>query len=252
MQLMGILNTTPDSFYDGGKYTSLYKAIKRAEEILTQGGSIIDIGGASSRPGASEVSPEEEFKRTIPVIRELKNHFPQTVFSIDTTNFDTALAAADEGVQIINDVSGLADPKLAGLAAAYNIKLVIMHTRGTPQTMQENCEYENILTDIFDFFREKIKIATEQNLPKTNIILDIGLGFAKTREQNWQLLENLDFFKALDLPLMVGASRKSFTDHTLELSLKAARLAAQAKAAYLRVHDVKETADFLKVLENEK
>ena len=153
MQLMGILNTTPDSFYDGGKYTSLPSAIKRAQDILEQGASIIDIGGASSRPGADDVSPEEEFRRTIPVIRELKKHFPQAIFSIDTTNFDTALAAADEGVQIINDVSGLADPKLAGLAAAYNIKLVIMHTRGTPQTMQENCQYENILADIFDFFR---------------------------------------------------------------------------------------------------
>ena len=252
MQLMGILNTTPDSFYDGGKYTTLPRALKRAQDILEQGASIIDIGGESSRPGASEVAIEEEFKRTIPVLRELKNHFPQAIFSIDTTNFDTALAAADEGVQIINDVSGLADPKLAGLAAAYNIKLVIMHTRGTPQNMQENCQYQNILTDIFDFFRSKIEIAKEHNLPKTNIILDIGLGFAKTREQNWQLLENLDFFKALDLPLLVGASRKSFTDHTLELSLKAARLAWQAKVDILRVHDVKETADFLKVLENGK
>ena len=252
MQLMGILNTTPDSFYDGGKYTTLDNAIKRAEDILKEGASIIDIGGASSRPGASEVPQEEEFKRTIPVIRELKKRFPEAIYSIDTTNFDTALAAADEGVQIINDVSALADPKLAGLAAAYNIKLVIMHTRGTPQTMQENCQYDNLLTDIFDFFREKIEIAKAQNLPKTNIILDIGLGFAKTREQNWQLLENLDFFKALDLPLLVGASRKSFTDYSLELSLKAARLAWKAKADYLRVHDVKETADFLKVLENEK
>ena len=252
MQLMGILNTTPDSFYDGGKYTTLPRALKRAQDILEQGASIIDIGGESSRPGASEVAIEEEFKRTIPVLRELKSHFPQAIFSIDTTNFDTALAAADEGVQIINDVSGLADQKLAGLAAAYNIKLVIMHTRGTPKTMQENCQYQNILTDIFDFFRSKIEIAKEHNLPKTNIILDIGLGFAKTREQNWQLLENLDFFKALDLPLLVGASRKSFTDHTLELSLKAARLAWQAKADYLRIHDVKETADFLKVLENGK
>ena len=252
MQLMGILNTTPDSFYDGGKYTTLPSAIKRAQDILEQGASIIDIGGASSRPGANDVSVEEEFSRTIPVIRELKNNFPQAIFSIDTTNFDTALAAADEGVQIINDVSGLADPKLAGLAAAYNIKLVIMHTRGTPQNMQENCHYENILADIFDFFKEKIEIAKEQNLPKTNIILDIGLGFAKTREQNWQLLENLDYFKALDLPLLVGASRKSFTDYTLERSLEAAQLAWKAKVDYLRVHDVKETADFLKVLENEK
>lgn len=252
MQLMGILNTTPDSFYDGGKYTTLPSALKRAQDILEQGANIIDIGGASSRPGASDVSPEEEFKRTIPVIRELKNNFPQAVFSIDTTNFNTALAAADEGVQIINDVSALADPKLAGLAAAYNIKLVIMHTRGTPQNMQENCQYKNILTDIFDFFREKIKLATEQNLPKTNIILDIGLGFAKTREQNWQLLENLDYFKALDLPILVGASRKSFTDYSLEASLRAAALAWKAKVDFLRVHDVKETSDFLKVLENGK
>lgn len=252
MKLMGILNTTPDSFYDGGKYTTLAAALKRAEDILKQGASIIDIGGESTRPGAQEVSQQEEFKRTIPVIRELKKTFPEAVFSIDTTNFDTALAAADEGVQIINDVSGLADPKLAGLAAAYNIKLVIMHTRGTPQTMQENCEYENILTDIFDFFRDKIKIALEQNLPKTNMILDIGLGFAKTREQNWQLLENLDFFKALDLPLLVGASRKSFTDYTLERSLEAAQLAWKAKVDFLRVHDVKETLEFLKVLENGK
>lgn len=239
--IMGILNTTPDSFFDGGKYDNLQAAEARAQEILQQGGDIIDIGGQSTRPGAQVISDEQESARITPVIQAVKNKFTNAVISVDTFNRKTALAALQNGAAIINDVSGLADVYLAELAAKYNAKLVIMHLRGTPQGRQSQSEYKDILKEVKDFFEQKTALAISAGLPKENIILDPGLGFAKTREQNWYLLENLSYFNSLNMPLLIGASRKSFTDKTLELSLNAAKLAMKANAAILRVHDVKET-----------
>ncbi|MDR0952845.1 MAG: dihydropteroate synthase [Elusimicrobiota bacterium] len=244
--IMGILNTTPDSFFDGGKYAAIEAAIRRAEDILSQGGDIIDIGGQSTRPGSGDVEIKTEIQRTLPVILEIKRLWPNTEISIDTFNYETAKEALSAGATIINDVSGLKDTRLATLAADYDAKLVIMHARSKPADMQNFCDYDDILADIHKFFEEKIEIAKQ--LGVKNIILDPGLGFAKTRKQNWQLLDNLDCFKNLNLPFLIGASRKSFTDKTLEKSLEAVKKAYQANAAILRVHDVKETKQFLENL----
>ena len=243
--IMGILNTTPDSFFDGGKYNTLPQALKRAEQILKEGGDIIDIGGQSTRPGAKDLDQQTETERTAPVIKEIKKHFPQAVISIDTFHYKTALAALNEGAQIINDVSGLKDERLAGLAAEFNAKLVIMHAKGTPENMQNLCDYKDIFREIYSFFEDKIKAALSYGVKRENIILDIGLGFAKTRQQNWDLLENCSYFNSLHLPILIGASRKSFTDKSLQTSLKCAQIAAKQGAAYLRVHDVKETISAL-------
>lgn len=250
--IMGILNTTPDSFFDGGKYTAPDAALKRAEDILAQGGDIIDVGGQSTRPCAIQLSEEEETSRAIPVIKAIKKQFKEAVISVDTFNYATAKAALESGASIINDVSALADIRLARLAAEYKTKLVIMHMRGTPQGRQTLSGYQDILKEIKDFFEAKTAIAAAQGMNKKDIIIDPGLGFAKTREQNWFLLENLTYFNALNMPMLIGASRKSFTDKSLELSLKAAKLAYDAKAYILRVHDVKETKDFLEEIAHEQ
>ncbi len=250
--IMGILNTTPDSFFDGGKYNALDAALKRAEDILAQGGDIIDVGGQSTRPNAADLTEEEETSRVLPVIKEIKKQFKDAVISVDTFNYNTAKAAVENGATIINDVSAIADIRLADLAASYNAKLVIMHMRGTPKGRQTLSEYDDILKEIKEFFEAKATLAQARGVDAKNIILDPGLGFAKTREQNWFLLENLKYFDCLNMPLLIGASRKSFTDKTLELSLKAARLAYNANAYILRVHDVKETKDFLEDIAREK
>lgn len=243
--IMGILNVTPDSFFDGGRYADLPAVLARAEQILQEGADILDIGGESTRPGAAKVQSEEEIKRVIPAIKEIKKHYPNAVISVDTYHYETALAALREGAQIINDISGLKDLRLADLAAQYGAKLVIMHIKGMPDTMQNFCDYKDIFKEISSFFEQKIALAQEHGVNKENIILDIGLGFAKTREQNWLLLENISRFKDLGFPLLIGASRKSFTDKSLEISLKCAQMAARQGASYLRVHDVKETVSAL-------
>jgi len=250
--IMGILNTTPDSFFDGGKYNALDAALKRAEDILAQGGDIIDVGGQSTRPNAADLTEEEETSRVLPVIKEIKKQFKDAVISVDTFNYNTAKAAVENGATIINDVKRYCHIRLADLAASYNAKLVIMHMRGTPKGRQTLSEYDDILKEIKEFFEAKAKLAQARGVDAKNIILDPGLGFAKTREQNWFLLENLKYFDCLNMPLLIGASRKSFTDKTLELSLKAARLAYNANAYILRVHDVKETKDFLEDIAREK
>ncbi|MDR0734393.1 MAG: dihydropteroate synthase [Elusimicrobiota bacterium] len=247
--LMGILNTTPDSFHDGGSYAAPPAALKRAHDILAQGAEIIDIGGESTRPGAAPVSVEEEIRRTAPLIKAIRQKFPAAQISIDTYNYETARAALEAGANIINDVSALKDAGLARLAArTKGAKLVIMHARGTPKNMQAMCDYKNILAEIYEFFEVKIKEAAAAGMARENIILDVGLGFAKTSEQNWFLLENLKYFSPLGLPQLIGASRKRFTGGSLELSLKAAEIASQNGAAILRVHDVIETKKMLEAL----
>ena len=245
---MGILNVTPDSFFDGGE---VLPPEERAALMIKEGADIIDIGGESTRPGARPVGLEEEKKRVLPPLKKIRTAFPQILISLDTYKPETAAAAAPF-VDIFNDVSGLSDVKIAKIAAAQNKKLVLMHTRGTPQNMAQLTNYQNILEDIKKFFEEKILVAQNAGIRRENIILDVGFGFAKTKEQNLFLLENLEYFKIFNLPLLVGVSRKRFLSQT-ENDTPAARLSASLQAAkkaaphadILRVHDVAATRNFL-------
>lgn len=243
--IMGILNCGPNSFYDGGKYVTLPSALARARAIFEEGADIIDIGAVSTRPGSSLVAGEEETSLLIPVLKAVRKEYPKAQISVDTYNFETAQTALENGADILNDVSALKDERFLALAKHYKARLVIMHARGTPQTMQNLCAYNDILKEIYNFFTRKIELAKTFGVSRQQLILDIGLGFAKTREQNWFLLENMAHFKTLGAPLLAGASRKSFTDKTLELSLKAAKLALCGGADIIRVHDVKDTVNYL-------
>ena len=233
--LMGILNTSPESFFDGSnvQITQDY-ILNKAQSLINEGAEIIDIGGQSTRPGYTEISPEEEIARTAPFIKLIKQN-TKTQISVDSYKLPVVKKALEEGADIINDVSGLKDENLAKLAAEYKAKLVLMH----------NGAVEN-LESMTEFFRGKIKRATFLGVSRENLILDIGLGFSKTAEENWFLLENISYFDNFNLPLLVGASRKRFTGKTLENSIKAANLAMQTKMPLiLRVHEVKETKEGL-------
>lgn len=212
-QIMGILNVTPDSFSDGGNYNEANKAIEHALEMIDQGADIIDIGGESTRPGAPEISAEEENKRVMPIIEGIRKHNKSITLSIDTTKYDVSKAAIDAGVDIINDISGLSfEPEIAELVAKQNKALVIMHLKGTPRTMQENPQYCDLTNEIYLDLQNKIKFATEKGVK--NIIADVGIGFGKTVEHNWQLLKFHHIFESLGVPLLLGISRKSFIGKT--------------------------------------
>ena len=232
--LMGILNTSPESFFDGEKVkiTETY-ILDKAKSLVSNGAEIIDIGGQSTRPGFVEISEEEEIKRTAPFIKLIKETKAQ--ISIDSYKAPVVKKALEAGADIINDVSGLKDENLAKLAADFGAKLVIMHPSGVKD-----------LQSVAEFFQTKIKRAKQLGVKQENLILDIGLGFGKSAEENWFLLENISYFDSFNLPLLVGASRKRFTGKTLENSLKAAKMATQTKVPLiLRVHEVKETKEHL-------
>jgi len=231
--LMGILNTSPESFFDGGSVeVNPQYVLQKAQNLLAEGAEIIDIGGQSTRPGYSEIPAEEEIKRTAPFIKLIKQKTGACI-SIDSYKEPVVKTALEAGADIVNDVSGLKDIILAKLAADYGAKLVIMH----------NGEVKN-LQDVHNFFTVKIKETEQVGVKKENLILDIGLGFGKDVQENWLLLENISYFDSFNLPLLVGASRKRFTGKTLENSLKAAHLAAKTKNdLILRVHEVKETKE---------
>jgi len=213
-QIMGIINVTPDSFSDGGKFIKTDNAIKHGLALIEDGADIIDVGGESTRPGAESVTEEEELKRVIPLIKELKRQNPNIKISIDTTKFIVAKAALDEGAEIINDISGLTnDIRLAELARNYNASIILMHLKGTPQTMQQNPSYENVTNEIFEFLKERIELARNHGVK--SIIADVGIGFGKNLEHNLELLRNIDVFKRLKVPLCLGISRKAFIGNIL-------------------------------------
>ena len=233
--LMGILNTSPESFFDGEKVkiTTEY-ILSKAQNLVAEGAEIIDIGGQSTRPGYTEISAEEETSRTAPFIKLIKQKI-KTQISVDSYKVPVVKAALEAGVDIVNDISGLKDENLAKLAAEYNAKLVIMHNGAVKS-----------LESVSEFFKTKIMQAKNCGVKEENLILDIGLGFGKSAEENWFLLENINYFDSFNLPLLVGASRKRFTGKTLENSLKAAELATNTKLPLiLRVHEVKETKEAL-------
>ena len=215
-KIMGIVNVTPDSFSDGGKYFSVDDAVDHALKLIDEGADIIDIGGESTRPGSDPVSLEEELRRTIPVIKNIHQQRKDLIISIDTTKSEVAKQALDSGAQIINDISGLTfDEKMIDIAKEYNSGVVIMHIKGNPKTMQENPDYSDVVKEVYDFLLVQSIKAKQNDIDK--IIVDPGIGFGKRIEDNFTLIKNLDYFQSLGYPVMIGLSKKSFIGKTLNL-----------------------------------
>ncbi len=255
--IMGILNVTPDSFSENGKFFDSRKAIDHAVYMAESGADIIDIGGESSRPGSSGISAREELKRVIPIIEKVADQVKVPI-SIDTVKSDVARRALDAGASIINDISALrVDKKMAGVAAKHDAYLILMHMRGTPKDMQNNTEYDDIIGEISQFFEDAAQKAIKAGVSKDKIIIDPGIGFGKSVEGNFAIMKNLDRFLKLGYRLLVGASRKSFIGKTLKLdvdrrlegSLAAACYAVLNGADIVRVHDVAETKKALTIIE---
>ncbi|WP_456457097.1 dihydropteroate synthase [Thermovibrio sp.] len=257
--VMGILNATPDSFSDGGLFNSRESALKRVEEMLSEGASIIDVGGESTRPGALPVSLEEEIERVVPLIELIRKELGNGFFiSVDTYKSEVARLALEAGADVVNDISALQfDPKMVEVVSAYKCPVVLMHIKGTPKNMQENPTYEDVVKEICDYFEERIKYALAGGVEREKIILDPGIGFGKRLKDNLCILKRFNEFKVFGLPLLLGASRKSFigaiTQEEEPRKRLAGSLAAVAATYYkgakiYRVHDVKETYRFLKLL----
>ena len=252
---MGIINTTPDSFYDGGKYNSVEKALRLAEKHLKEGATILDVGGYSSRPGANNISIDEELKRVIPVIEAIDKNFNGPIISIDTFRSKVAHQAIDSGAAMINDISAFnIDKDLLNVVKKFNVPYILMHMQGTPQTMQKNPNYTNVLNDIIYFFSEKINELHKIGIH--DIVIDPGFGFGKIIEDNFELLNNLHKLSILKLPILAGISRKSMIYKTLKTnSLKSLNgttalnmIALKNGAKILRVHDVKEAQECIDLL----
>ena len=253
--LMGILNITPDSFSDGGKYLTLSEALKRAHEMIEEGADIIDIGGESTRPGSEPVSLDEELKRITPIIEALKRE-SNIAISVDTYKPEVMREVIDMDVAMINDVFALTQPGAIDIIKKSNVGICLMHMQGTPMTMQVNPTYQNVLSEVQSFLKARADLLINEGIDKSNIILDPGFGFGKTFEHNIELLQGLESFQSLKLPLLVGLSRKSFIrkilsgehDDHLSGSISAAIFSVLKGAKILRVHDVKETKSALKIM----
>ncbi len=253
--VMGILNVTPDSFYDGKRYNTLENAIDRALEMVAEGADIIDIGGESTRPGAHPVSETEEIQRVIPVVKKLSKRIKKPV-SIDTYKAKVAEKAIDAGVSIINDIGGLlVDKKMAKIAAEAKVPVVIMHKKGTPRTMQKYPLRKNVLPEIMASLRKSISIAIDAGIDEGKIILDPGIGFGKTMQHNLEILKRLREFKSMGFPILIGTSRKKFIGTILDLpvqerlygTLATIAVAVMNGAHIVRVHDVREAVQVVTI-----
>jgi dihydropteroate synthase len=256
--LMGILNITPDSFSDGGRFTSVANALQQVEKMLAEGADIIDIGGESTRPGSDPVAPDEQILRVIPVISAIRNSLPETVLlSIDTTSSEVAEAALETGANIINDVSaGNDDAAILALAAQADVPIILMHSLGTPKTMQDNPQYKDILQDVLDALVLRINTAQAVGINTDKIIIDPGIGFGKRKQDNLALLAHLDQLVALGFPVLLGTSRKRFMGSICQVDDPAQLVTATAVTTALgtlsgvrifRVHDVLENRQALDV-----
>lgn len=251
--LMGILNVTPDSFSDGGEFFDRERAVTRAQILLDEGAQIVDVGGESTRPGSDPVSPEEELRRVLPVIREILADRPEAIISIDTYRALTARAALDAGVRIVNDITALGDPRMGSLVAERGCPVVLMHMLGEPKTMQKDPRYEDVVREVRDFLGRRAESAIRAGVDEENIILDPGIGFGKAVEHNLALLDRLDTLVKLGFPVLVGASRKSFLgkvsggepEGRLFGTVAANVLAYERGATLFRVHDVRANREAL-------
>lgn len=256
--VMGILNVTPDSFFDGGKYNSTAKALQRAEKILNEGGRILDVGGYSSRPGADIISEQDEIKRIIPVIKEITKLFPQAIISVDTFRSNVATKAIEVGASIVNDISGGdGDKKMFDTISSMQVPFIMMHMQGVPQSMQTNPKYNDVVLDILKYFSKKINELGE--LGVNDIIIDPGFGFGKTIEHNYEILDRFNEFNFLNLPTLAGLSRKSMiykklginSEESLPETIRLNKIALQRGANILRVHDVKEAVEITELYKDD-
>lgn len=255
-RVMGIINVTPDSFYDGGVTTLEHQIIKQASQMLDQGATILDVGGYSSRPGATDITEEQEIERVIPAITAIIEAFPKALISIDSFRSNVVKQAVKAGACIANDISaGKLDPKMIETIGDLQIPYCMMHMRGTPQTMKSLTDYKNITKEVLFYFSERVAAARAHNI--NDIIIDPGFGFAKTTHQNFELLNHLELFESLDIPLLAGVSRKSMIYKTLDITPKKAlngttalhMVALQKGARILRVHDVQPAIECIKLFE---
>lgn len=256
-KVMGILNITPDSFYDGGAHKNEKDILLHVENMLKEGATFIDVGAYSSKPNADDVSENDELNRIIPVISLILKEFPETLLSIDTFRSNIAKQGVEAGACMINDISaGKLDDNMLQTVADLHVPYIMMHMRGNPKTMQQQTEYDNLAKDILFYFSERI--AAAKALGIVDLIVDPGFGFAKNLEQNFELLNKLELFKMIEKPLLVGVSRKSMIYKTLETSANEAlngtsvlnTIALQKGASILRVHDVKEAMECIKLVES--
>ena len=254
-KVMGILNVTPDSFFDGGKYKNEKELLLQTEKMLDEGVTFIDIGAYSSRPGAKHVSEEEELQRIVPVINLLVNEFSDIVISVDTFRSNVAKETVEFGAAIINDISGgMMDAKMFETIAELQVPYILMHMQGTPQNMQQNPEYKNVTTDIISFFAEQIYKLNQLKL--NDVIIDVGFGFGKTSTHNFEILKKLTLFESLEAPILTGVSRKSMlykslditADEALNATTVANTIALLNGTNILRVHDVKEAIEAVKIV----
>ncbi|ALJ04531.1 dihydropteroate synthase [Pseudalgibacter alginicilyticus] len=254
-KVMGILNITPDSFYDGGKHKEEKDVLTHVERMLKEGATFIDIGAYSSRPNANTVTETDELKRIIPFINLILNEFPETLLSVDTFRSEVAKQCIEAGACMINDISaGKLDNNMLQIIANLHVPYIMMHMRGTPKTMQQQTHYDDLLKDILFYFSERI--AAAKALGIIDIIVDPGFGFAKTLEQNYELLNKLELFKMIEKPILVGVSRKSMIYKTLDTSAAEAlngtsvlnTVALQKGTSILRVHDVKEAVECIELI----
>lgn len=253
-KVMGILNLTPDSFYDGGIYTNTISILKKVENMLTEGAAFIDVGAYSSRPNATHISEEEELKRLLPVLELILKSFPDILISVDTFRSNVAKKSIEIGACMINDISaGEMDSEMFKTIAKLQVPYILMHMKGTPQNMQQNPAYENVLNEVMYFFSEKLHQL--RTLGVNDILIDVGFGFGKTQEHNYQLLQNLDYFKHLNLPILSGLSRKSMLYKPLNTIAKDAlnatsianTVALLKGTSILRVHDVLQAVEAVKI-----
>jgi len=255
-KVMGVLNITPDSFYDGGYYKNEKELLSQTEKMLLEGATFIDIGACSSKPGASHISEEEELQRILPAVSAIIKEFPETIISIDTFRSTIAKETVAIGAALINDISGgTLDEKMFKTVAKLQVPYILMHMKGTPQNMQKNPTYGNITTELISFFAEQIFKLHQLNLK--DVVIDVGFGFGKTLEHNYQLLKDLSLFKNLDVPVLAGISRKSMLFKPLHISAKEALNATTSAntiallngANILRVHDVKQAIEAVKIVD---
>jgi len=253
-KVMGILNVTPNSFYDGGKYHNETEILKQAEKMLSEGAGFIDIGAYSSKPNAEFVSEEEEISRILPIVKAVAKQFPEALLSIDTFRSKVAAICIENGAAIINDISaGNLDDAMLETVGKLNVPYIMMHMKGTPNTMQSLTQYDNIVKEMLFYFSEKVNLARTFGI--NDIIIDPGFGFAKTLDQNYEVLQKSELFKMLELPILIGISRKSMIYKMLQTSDEEAQngttvlntIALTKGANILRVHDVKEAVETVKL-----